>query len=168
MAQNSAWVIAGLGAFPPHLLFLSPKNLMCCKVLIFHPTLFSRRKSPEVQITFLESPFCLYFTFISMESPPSAQRIRFLPRISVFQGSFCTRNPQIAFSFVYQHIPCDTLGLYSTFLISSAFEKTIWKISHCWFYAGSSEDYSRWRNTNFIQGEKPAWLQFIVIQAHNR
>lgn len=58
--------------------------------------------------------------------------------------------------------------LYSTFLISSAFEKVTWKISPCWFAAGSSEDYSRWRSTNFIQGEKSAWLQFIGTQAHNR
>lgn len=40
-----------------------------------------------------------------------------------------------------------------SFLISSAFEKVIWKISPCWFSVGSSEDYSGWRNTN-VNGRK--------------
>lgn len=85
MAQNSAWVITGLGAFPPHLLFLSPKNLMCYKVLIFHSTLFSRRKWPETRIRFSESPFCCTSHLYPWE-------ILHLSKISVFQGFFCPRK----------------------------------------------------------------------------
>lgn len=58
MAQHLAWVIVGLGAFPPCLLFPSPKNLKHYKALTFLSILFSRRKWPEVRIAFLENPFC--------------------------------------------------------------------------------------------------------------
>lgn len=117
MAQHPAWVIAGMGAFPPLLMFPSPKNLKHYKELTFLPTQLSRRKWPEVQIGFLECPFCctLYLWAIC----PGRQ-------IDI-QDSFCTIKSTNCFHLrLPEHSLWDFRAFTFTFLI--------------WFSAGSSKD----------------------------
>lgn len=161
MTQHPAWVVAEWGAFQLRLLFPSPKILKHYKALCFLPTLFSRRNWPEVQIRFLESPFCCISHLYLWDICPGHKMN--------IQDCFCTRKINKYLSAMSPStFLVRTRDPYPTFLISSAFEKVVWKTSLCWFSAGSSEDYSRWSNTNFLQGEKPAWSQFVVTQACNR
>lgn len=72
-----------------------------------------------------------------------------LPRTLDIQSCCCTRQRTDSFKLCLPaYFLWDLRTFILSFLISSAFEKVIWKIFPCWFSVGSSEDYSGRRNTN--------------------